>query len=1583
MAPAREAAPRAEPTASPSEEARRLYHEAEKHASHPESSRYADALKRFLSFVEEHRRDFGRDVPEIAEGVDQTALAFYRLSQTGLALRAVDLGLALTPGSSTLLHHKAQVLLAANRNVDQAIPLLERALEANPHDKAIWATKGDALKLRGRRKEAVECYLAAQRLDATSTQYVDRALKLEPKNPVALRMKLQLSRTTGAEKPALAATEALLELQPKDPDLLLEKARLQSTQGDAATALETLREAVAERPGDPHVRFLRARLLFAAGRIEEGVQACRDLLQEKDLLDTVALGQLVDDIEHAGHAPDLLWDARRKLKELDPRNLGNLRALAKLAVVRDDREEAIDAFRSIVAVTPHELDAQRSLLDLLLEAGHGEEALEVGARLRADHPEAADDLRRLLPIARAARRPEVAREFAETILAAAPDDTEAQGALAWALAQLGAKEAALPILDALLSRHADDIRFLSEKRQLLIDLDRPNELPAVLDELFRLDPSRSEIALERGNLYLKRAFDRADGSAEREAAARASLVSYERAALDPTHRSAGLLGAARAARLLHDEARAIRAFREFLADPAHHDRADVYKELGHLLRESERPSEAVEAYGRAVQLGLEDADLLWALAESLAEAKQETKALEYVERLLKREPTNPKFLRGKGLFLVKSGHRTEGLAVLKAVVEARKNEPSAYFETADALRDHGAHADAIAYYGQGLRLEPKSLRGRLGLAETLVRTNRFEDALTQIDALLHEDPNHLDAWKVRAAAHRALGHDAEVLYSLKAILLLDPTNGPALVERYRLHLKAGEKAEAFECLSQLLIAPGAEAESPGAWLEHGDLAAELGRTEESNRSYDRALKLDPSRTVEIAARRARVTLRAGRPDLALEIVDSVPAAETAAARERTVPLLLLKAEILGALERPAEARPVYEELRKLDPRSLDAIRGVARSYLDEGKPSEAREFLRSAIPTIPPDADLFLLLGEAEAALGSLPNATEVLRKAVGTLPRSTDLWVRLGELSVRQESWESAAEAYGHAHALDGKNVDLLLRWASSTERAGRASEALALADQATALAPGSKQAWTGRGTALLALSRPDEARQSFERALALDSDFEPAKEGKRAALQRTRETTIDRYGREALLLEVKLQRAVTKNDLFVTLHVPFDLLDPVLQNLSRYPRIDLDRLSEAEMRELEAASCDLITHALEHRPPGIEDRGLSLADVAVLSPPSVSLTQIQRLFGYLIAVLDADLRPENLRLTPDVEELARKALAMPESQRTLFQLVRGLRVGVFKARLIKAVESAGRAVHAPLPSLDLGAFAPEFGAPDPASAHSVPAPVARSSAGPIASRLPVPAAAQEPGAGPGAKPAASSHAAPTGTPSTRCLGCGGIASVVHVCGASVCHHCIAQFPSCPKCGRKIASGELTPIRGAHPSAGGAPRGKRLGGFNPFRSLLGRSKAPSEEGEAEPPAGRAAQGTATSGRHGAPHSPSHPLPHGHPTTHPTPASKTPDHPPEHSASTGPAAVPPSGAKRSEGAGPPAAIRARTGEGDSAKARTESPKWVPRIPSAVRNSLRAPSTPVAAPAPTSAPAAEELPPRPLRHRERLEEEPRL
>ena len=1426
-------------TASPMDDVRRRYRAVQEAEGRPDRTQFTNSLKVFLAAVQERQASLSGEASEVAPMLHEVAMAFYRTTQPALARRAADLGLEFTPGNASLLHDKALILLAQNENLPEVVTLTDRAIEANPHDKGLWATRGDALRLLGRTDEAVDSYLRAQDLDASSMQYVDKALKLAPTHAVALRKKLSIARAIGGELPALAACDELLKVNPEDLELQFSRAELLVAVGNLAEALEPLEKVRAAHPDDARTALLRAHILFQLGRNEEAIPIAKAIVEGTTAPEANALTELARLSEAS--SPDLALVARERILQIDPRNLQNLLDLRDLALRLDRVETALTACRAILDVQPDNLEALRGIAELELANGHPDEAIEAYRRLLKVHPHAVGELRKALDLGREQRRNDVVREFAEAVLAQEPSDLEAQLELARTLSATGDVVGAVRAYDALLEAHPGGLPYLLEKKELVAKTDYPAQLAPVLDELFRLDPTRTDVAVERGNLYLSLAYDRPEGSAERDQAARTALVSYERASSDPDAGNVSELGIARASRLVNDPERAIRAYQSFLDREGNHMRHDILKELGHALRETGRYAEAIEAYGRAIGGGLEDADLFWGAAEVSSEVGQDPRALQLLDVLLRRDPTNPLFLRKKGQLLLRSGHRTEALAALQQAVQAAHGDPHAYFEVAEALRAQGAYADAITYYRRGLDVDPKSRHGRLALSETLLLAGQYPEAVQIADPLLKEDPNDLAAWKARADAFRAMGRTTEVLYSLKAILLLEPENGPALLEMYGLHRDGKDTKEAYETLVRLLGTTAPEAQDATLHLERGDLAATLGKTEEANEAYEKAASLDPVMKVEIATRRARLRLSAGRPDLALEVLEegmkAVPAGSPS-----SIAALLLRAEILGALERPAEARVAYEEVRQRDPKSPVALAGIGKSMLDEGKHAEAIEFLRASIPLVPPQESLYLLLAEAHSGLGQWDLASEAVKKGVEALPKSVALWVREGELAVARQAWPEAASAFAHALALEPAAEEVLRRAGFVAERMDHPNEALAFYERATEADPTSKQAWTSRGLALLATARPTDAQTSFDRALALDSDFAPAKDGKKLALQKTRDSEVQRHARDALLLEARLNRTVTKNDLFVTLHVPYEFLEPVLSAIGRNAKVDLDRLDVNEIRDLENASYHLITSAVEHRPPGIERRGLTLADVAVLSPSAYSLDQIERLFGYLRAVLEADLRPENLKLTPDVEDLARKALVLPAEQRTLFQLVRNLRVGIYKARLIKVVEQAGSAVHAPLASLDLGAYSPEFRARDEAGAESESAegylaPGADADAHEGAGTVVIP----PPSADWDSELAATPSSATTGVSGTRatnaprCVGCGGIASVSHSCGAPLCQHCIGQFPSCPKCGQSVTTISTRPLDGVTVQTSTGRTVARGGGGSVLKGVFQRKPSPAK----------------------------------------------------------------------------------------------------------------------------------------------------
>jgi tetratricopeptide (TPR) repeat protein len=1440
---AQPAAPPPPPPPSPAlARARQLFDAADAAQQLQDFGKQVDSLKELLTLAKDNFQQLAYQPQDSGDLLDRAALAFYRLSLGEQALQASELALRLTPNSPTALQHKAMVLLSMNQSLDQVLALLDRALQFNSHDKSIWATKGDALKIMGRPADAVECYLQAQQLDATSTQYVDRALKLMPGHPKALRVKLALAMTLGGVKQAKETCDQLLQASPNDPELHFTKANLMaSTPGELEGALEPLERALQLKPEDPRYLLLKARVLLALGRNDESFALYKELLAKKVEADPAVLLELATYLETSGLAPELQLEVRRRIRELDPRNVANLQALRTLGLKLDRKDAVKEACEAILVVSPRNLEAERTLGEALGALGQIDAALRTYQEIVQAHPTEVEEFRKGLKLSKANRKANYVVFFARAILAQSSADLSAAEELASALAALGQRDEALHVYDHMLRLAPDNVPILLQKKALLQAMGRNDEVPALLDRIFEKDPSRYDVAFDRGSNYLSRSYKTADGSPERAQLATEALRSYERSSLSSEYRSVSLLGAARAARILGNPQRAIDEYREFLKDPANASRGDIYKELGHTLRESQRNGEAEQAYEKAVELGRDETDLIWGFEETLAALNQDAKALHYTEVLLQREPQNTLYLRRRGKLLVRVGRKQEGVQVLKNALSANEKDPGAYFEVADALKELGAYADALPYYQKGLQIDPKNKLGSIALAETLMLAGRFTEAAQTIDLLLRTDAYDLRPWRLRADIFRSLQRDTEVLYSLKAILLLEPDNSTAWEEKYRIHLGRGEKVDAFECLTCLLAHPPEKGNLSALWLSHGDLALELGKADDALKSYDKAAEASSDAKLEVAFRKAGVLEKQNKFADALESLEvfgepPFPAGVTPELGDR---VLLMRARIAFHLEHFQEALNLFDDLAQRKVGDADVALWYVRALLELGEHSKARDYLEANMATLASRPETFLHLTEAEAGLGSLPRAVDACTKGIEKHPTNVPLLVRLGELQSKQEKWSEAADAYGRALSVDQKDPDLYMKAGSVHEKLSHPHEALTAYEQALRLAPENKYALASRGRVLLDLGRPEEGLQSFESALKVDDGFEAAKEGRKLAQQKIRDRQIESYGREALLLEAKLSRPITKNDLFLTLHIPFDLLDPVTRAISRTVDVDLRELPEQELKDLESASYHLINAALEQRAEMVEKRGLTLADVAILSPPGYTLAQLQRLFGYLRAVLEMDIRPENLSLTPDVEELARRALSLPPEERTPFRLVRNLRVGLYKARLIKAVESVGTTGHAPLPSIRIseygGAPPPPAGPTPPPSSSGragassgaggsggggAPPPPPPSYGGSSGSSSVVPPAPAPPAPGPTLPdtsiPTASSSTGGTGAPpapppdltpapaGARCLGCGGLAQYRHTCGATVCTHCVVQFGSCPRCALTLTLPNASPSTAA-----------------------------------------------------------------------------------------------------------------------------------------------------------------------------------
>ncbi|MGI0128606.1 MAG: hypothetical protein ACREEC_00365, partial [Thermoplasmata archaeon] len=115
----------------------------------------------------------------------------------------------------------------------------------------------------------------------------------------------------------------------------------------------------------------------------------------------------------------------------------------------------------------------------------------------------------------------------------------------------------------------------------------------------------------------------------------------------------------------------------------------------------------------------------------------------------------------------------------------------------------------------------------------------------------------------------------------------------------------------------------------------------------------------------------------------------------------------------------------------------------------------------------------------------------------------------------------------------------------------------------------------------------------------------------------------------------------------------------------------------------------------------------------------------------------------------------------------------------------------------------------------------------------------------AASPGSGaavvPSYQPSVVVAAGGSATSTARCVGCGGIASALHSCGAPLCQHCIGSFPNCPKCGQPISTDNTRAATGAvmHSASGTPAHGAGGGGI---RGVFQRVRSPSAKADSATP---------------------------------------------------------------------------------------------------------------------------------------------
>jgi protein O-GlcNAc transferase len=230
---------------------------------------------------------------------------------------------------------------------------------------------------------------------------------------------------------------------------------------------------------------------------------------------------------------------------------------------------------------------------------------------------------------------------------------------------------------------------------------------------------------------------------------------------------------------------------------------EPYMELGKLYVASHQPDQALFLLSQADRVAPQRTDIAFALAELLIQMERFDQAGNLLSGEIKRHPSSAALLEAQG----------------------------------DLFERQHLNEQAVRAYSESLRIDPKWIDSRVGLARLYWRTGDAAQAQLEFEAVLHAAPDCAAGNAGMGALAFESGRMKDAITYLDKALLEAPDDFPAGEMLATAYVRKDEYAEADKVLRQLIrINP---ANSQVHYLE-GRTLLKLGKNEESQSEFEKA-----------------------------------------------------------------------------------------------------------------------------------------------------------------------------------------------------------------------------------------------------------------------------------------------------------------------------------------------------------------------------------------------------------------------------------------------------------------------------------------------------------------------------------------------------------------------------------------------------------------------------------------------------------------------------------------------------------------------------------------------------------------------
>jgi tetratricopeptide (TPR) repeat protein len=390
--------------------------------------------------------------------------------------------------------------------------------------------------------------------------------------------------------------------------------------------------------------------------------------------------------------------------------------------------------------------------------------------------------------------------------------------------------------------------------------------------------------------------------------------------------------------------------------------------------------------------------------------------------------------------------------------------PELWFLLGYAARLDQKYPLSVDAFNRGLKLQPNSVRGLAGLAQTYAHMGRTQEAEQLLQKVVAANPR--DANSLQLAG--------------ELMLNTNPQASLDLLQR-------------------------ADAIQPSA---HTDLLiahaySRMGQQDQFMKYLDRARSRAP-RDPDVLRAVAGQYRDEGKYDQAIAALQAIPGKNVDAQAE-----LAYTYQVAGKHQ---EAATLYSRLAKTAKGNIGLNLSAAQAWINLGRPDDAKDFLEAARHVDPNNYRLHAILADQAKSEDRLPEAEQEYKLALNNLPATVaegplypvELRLNLYETYVREdddahakEQLQAASAAIQQVKVADEQRPEMLRLRAAVEAASGDLQAANRDLTEALSLAPNNVNSLMNFGTLLWKLGQKDQARDAFNKVLQLDKNNRQALSG------------------------------------------------------------------------------------------------------------------------------------------------------------------------------------------------------------------------------------------------------------------------------------------------------------------------------------------------------------------------------------------------------------------------------------------------------------------------------------------------------